>query len=201
MSRTVGPSPVSSYLVRSDADLSGKPLNRPDRLPLPRQLGLHPLDKPFFCGKSSARRFSTCQYALQSLSTPDNGKRYGVTLTPFSRLLAGSSVLVSWQKQLEVVQQASLVAWRTQTVEKAAARLGESLDLTAAQAPEATLWAWECESRVACRCWRCLPTELILSSKKRDKQLREIKWARRRMASKPRNSRSRHRFRTRLWQP
>ena len=86
-----------------------------------------------------------------------------MTLTPFSRSLAGSSVLVSWQKQLEVVQQASLVAWRTQTVEKAAARLRESLDLTAAQAPEATLWAWECESRVACRCWRCLPTELILS--------------------------------------
>ena len=72
-------------------------------------------------------------------------------LTPFSRSLAGSSVLVPWQKQLEVVQQASLVAWRTQTVEKAAARLRESLDLTAAQAPEATLWAWECESRVTCR--------------------------------------------------
>lgn len=72
-----------------------------------------------------------------------------MTLTPFSRSLAGSSVLVSWQKQLEDVQQASLVAWRTQTVEKAAARLRESLDLTAAQAPEATLWAWECESRVS----------------------------------------------------
>ncbi|KAG0660810.1 hypothetical protein C6P46_004365, partial [Rhodotorula mucilaginosa] len=56
---------------------------------------------------------------------------------------ASSSVLASWQKQLENVQQASLVAWQTQTVEKATARLRESLDLTAAQAPEATLWAWE----------------------------------------------------------
>ncbi|GAA5862298.1 hypothetical protein JCM3774_004855 [Rhodotorula dairenensis] len=56
---------------------------------------------------------------------------------------SGSSVLETWQQQLRVVQQTSLVTWRTRTVEKACARLRDSLDLAAAQSPEATLWAWE----------------------------------------------------------
>ncbi|GAA5978474.1 hypothetical protein JCM10908_004369 [Rhodotorula pacifica] len=56
---------------------------------------------------------------------------------------SGSSVLASWRDRLEEVQQASLVSWRAQTVETASAKLRESMNLAAAQAPEATLWAWE----------------------------------------------------------